>query len=108
MLYLPKYSIGSIVDLNDGESGKIVNIEANLKTGKTTGIYKTYYFVEIGDEVKRVLEKNIKDNPEIEPKIVDDMDKFLADSLLLTRHNTPNERIDNTIKELLNLDVKVK
>lgn len=104
MIYLPKYSVGSIVDLESGETGEVVDIEAHLKSVRRGG-NKTFYFVQIEEQIKKVSEHQIKDHPEIEPKIINMMDKFLADSLLLTRHNNPSLRIDNTIKELLNLEV---
>jgi hypothetical protein len=102
MIYLPKYSVGSKVDIIDGESGKIVSIEAILKTGSLKYHYKTIYFVETKDGTKKVGENQIKDSEEIAPEVVTKLNMFLADSLLLTRHSNPNERIDNTIKELLN------
>lgn len=101
MIYLPKFSIGSQVNLESGETGEIINIEAQIKIGKSSAVCKTFYFVEIGDEVKKVSENRVSDIKEVSEEVKVEMNKFLADSLLLTRHSMPEERIDNTIKQLL-------
>jgi hypothetical protein len=108
LLYLPKFSVGSEVIIDEaGTRGVITDIEAVQKVSKSKrSSYKVTYLVEIeGVGTKKFLEKQIKDVPEIQPKIVADLDKFLADSLLLTKFEFPNnKRIDNTINELLDID----
>jgi hypothetical protein len=108
LLYLPKFSVGSEVIVDEiGTRGIITDIEAVQKVSKSKkSSYKVTYLVEIeGVGTKKFLEKKIKDVPEIQPKIVTDLEKFLADSLLLAKYEFPNnKRIDKTINELLNID----
>lgn len=102
MIYLPKFSVGSQVNLESGETGEIIGIEGTIKVGKSKiVVHRTFYLVDIGDAVKKASEDQVYDIKEIEPDLNVEMNKFLADSLLLTKHSMPNERIDNTIKELL-------
>lgn len=106
MLHCPKYSVGStVVFEKEGTElkGIVIDLEAVLKISRYNESYKVVYLVEVEDVgVRRVMEDNIKDSKELQH--VSEMDKFLADSLLLTRHKFPNEMIDNTIKELLKFD----
>lgn len=111
MLYCPMYSVGSKVKIKDDDlEGTIVGIEAKLKVNKSgNSTYQTVYFVEIEDfGVKKFLETQIKDatkDPNAEPNDFDlEMDKFLADSLLLTLHKFPDKNIDKSIKQLLRIE----
>jgi hypothetical protein len=108
LLYLPKFSVGSEVIVDEaGTRGIITSIEAVQKIGKSKkSSYKVTYLVEIdGLGTKKLFEQQIKDVPEIQPKIVTELEKFLADSLLLAKYEFPNnKRIDKTINELLNID----
>ena len=106
-MFVPKFSTGSIVLTDDNQRGKIISIkgETTIDEG-SKGYAKWQYLVDLGNEtVKKLPERKIRDVPEVSPSIVNEMDLFLADSLLLTKHSLPEElRIENTIKELLQLD----
>ncbi|QJT70432.1 hypothetical protein [Microcystis phage MaeS] len=103
MLHCPKYSVGSLVHAEGfgTATGKIIGLEANLKVGRTGKYtYKVIYFVEFyGSEVRKVHESQILDVPQLTLQ-EQEMNKFLADSLLLSR-NINQEKVDRTIRELL-------
>lgn len=106
MLFLPKFSHGSEVIIEEYDcTGVITGIEATLKVGKSgKQTYKAIYFVEIEDVgTKKLHENQLKDVPTIKPESEIEMDKFLADSLLLTMHDYPNKKIEETIKQLLGI-----
>lgn len=106
MLYCPKYSVGSVVTVNGySEEGKIVDFEAVLRPRKQVDaeepyIYKVTYFIEIsGYGVKKIPENQVADVKRIAPEVTSDLDRFLADTLLLAYDKS--ERVGNTIRELL-------
>lgn len=105
-IFVPKFSAGSIVLTDEGERGRVISIEGNTVIGVDNAESKWLYLINIGkDTVKKVSESRLKDVPEVDPVIINEMDSFLADSLLLTKHSLPEEvRIENTIKELLKID----
>lgn len=107
MIYCPLYSVGAKVRFDDTDIvGEIVGIEANLKVEKGNKFsYKTHYLVSTEDGSKRKIhEVNIREVKEALTEFEKGMNKFLADSLLLSRHLDP-EGIDASIKELLNENV---
>jgi histidinol phosphatase-like enzyme len=108
LLYLPKFSVDSPVIVDEaGTKGIITSIEAVQKISKSKkSSYKVVYLVEIeGIGTKKFFEQQIKDVPEVLPENIEEIDKFLADSLLLAKHQFPdNKRVSNTINELLKID----
>lgn len=103
MIYLPKFSIGSKVTTNGDETGVIsgINVQLNYyeRDRRLIREDKTYYFVKMPNgSVKRVQEEYLRDADQDNKDF--DIDKFIADSLLLSRKLDP-ERVDNTLKVLL-------
>lgn len=104
----PIYSVGSIVQLLEtGEKGEIIAVEGSLReTESRRKTKKLMYLVRLSDgAAKKVSENEIKDVKEIKSGTDSEMDRFLADSLLLSKHKFPdNKKIDQTIIELLNIE----
>lgn len=104
MLNCPKFSIGSMVTIGDtGEIGKIIAFEATQienDLGENKYIVKYYVRVEKRGGVYKYTEGHLSDVKTLSPDLVDPMDVFLADSLMLSWTSDP-KRVKNTIKELL-------
>lgn len=106
MLYCPKFSIGSLVDIQElDERGKIVGIQATHEVNEyNEDSYHVKYLVEVeGYGRMRFTERVLSDVKELSPGIVDEMDVFLADSLMLSWKLNP-EMINKAVRELLKVE----
>lgn len=108
MIYLPKFSVGSIVRIDYlNKTGEIVGIDANLKVNVANDHhYKVSYMIRVEDAVKRISEEHLLYEDHIETinrrdELDQVMNAFRIDGLLLARKFDP-ERVDNILRELLN------
>jgi len=103
MIISPIYSVGTKVQVDEvDDTGVIIGLEGDFKAGKSGRILsRVFYFVEFSNgAVLKLSEPKVSDIKEVTPEVTNQLDTFLADSLLLSRESDP-ERIDATVKELL-------
>lgn len=105
MIFSPKFSIGAaVIQKNSGLKGKVVGIEGAIFIDGSNTTSRFYCMLELENgDIKKAREDFLKDVPEVSPDKKSELDAFLADSLMLS-WNSDQERVNNTIKELLNPD----